>query len=361
MDLGTVDNVQPTGVRLRNHVSFAFAPGDTFMVLERDGYGAIIHKQLPLDVTSEGTDISLATFSTASGEVLASRGVMLPRWIADARTRHSGAFVDEDHIVAVSTSTRYFIGAIAALPLLHVDERTRAAALVLVPVGLLAGIALATAVLYLARLRWPCQRCSRARCGAGSSLAYQPIVDLRTGRWIGAEALIRWIRPGGEMVRPDLFIPVAEDSGLIHRITERVMELASSDAAGLSASDIRSSIWRSICRPTICMPPTRSACCVGWRRLPALALATWMIEATERGFVQPALASEILEQIRQMGIEIAIDDFGTGYSSLSLLARVPAGSISRSTRHSCEQSAPRRPPVRSSTTSSGSRKRCGSI
>src|SRR3974390_1971752 len=62
-------------------------------------------------------------------------------------------------------------------------------------------------------------------------LAYQPMLEVKGGRSVGSEALFRWRRPDGQFVRPDLFIPVAEETGLIHDITKEVMRLIAQDAS----------------------------------------------------------------------------------------------------------------------------------
>jgi sensor c-di-GMP phosphodiesterase-like protein len=202
-------------------------------------------------------------------------------------------------------SPRYDTGAVAALPLTYLNQRTRAFALLLVPVGALAGLVLAGAVLYLARLQLGMPSVIRSALRRKEFfLAYQPVVDLRTRRWVGAEALIRWRRSGGEMVRPDLFIPVAEDSGLILRITERVMDLVARDAPRVLAR--RPDFHFAINLSAKDMHDAGIAARVG--RL-----------AKDLGVASGGLAKATINTLRAGGAKVAIDDFGTGYSSLSYL------------------------------------------
>jgi len=317
--LGPVELTTSRRTRLRSNVELPFAPGTRFIVIERDGYAAVIHKDLPIDVATPGADVALATFALDGRRVLTSRGRVDPAWIARLGKANQATFNDGGHVVAVVKSRRYLTGTLAALPAAGLDAQVRAFARTLVPIGGLAGLVLAMVILYLARQRVAMPSVLRSALRRNEFfLVYQPIVELRTGRWIGAEALIRWRRPDGEMVRPDAFIPVAEDTGLIARITERVMELVAADvgtlfrdhphfhiAINLAASDLKSprtgDLLRRLARRTGAGP----------RNL--------IVEATERGFLHAHIASELIRSLRSDGICVAIDDFGTGYSSLSYL------------------------------------------
>jgi sensor c-di-GMP phosphodiesterase-like protein len=151
---------------------------------------------------------------------------------------------------------------------------------------------------------------------------YQPLVDLETRRCLGAEALVRWRRADGQRVRPDLFIPQAEDSGQICAITQRVIELVLNEqgeflkqhpdlyiSVNLAAADILDARFVK----------HAEALLIKYQVAPAQLL----YEVTERGLVDVALASSLLQTLRDSGHRIAIDDFGTGYSSLSYLQQLP--------------------------------------
>ena len=321
LDLGPPQLTRPSGVRLRTGVELPFAPGSSFIAVERDGYVAIIHKDLPIDISTSTTDVALATVARPEGRVLASRGTIDPAWFQRLGDAQAVTFVDDKHAVAVVASTRYLTAAIAAIPVVRLADSARSAALLLVPAGIIAGLVLAAAVLFLARLQLAMPAVIKVALRRHEFyLAYQPLVDLQTGKWVGAEALLRWRRPSGEMVRPELFISVAEETGLIEQVTERVFALLEKEARELFRANPRFHLGINLSATDLHSPSI-----VG--RLHRLRAAlgavpgTLMVEVTERGLANPDAAQQIIRAIRLDGINVAVDDFGTGYSSLSYLER----------------------------------------
>jgi sensor c-di-GMP phosphodiesterase-like protein len=319
LPLGPVDLVLRSGATLRYNVSFPFASGVTFLVLEKLGYAAIVHKNLPIDATTAEKDVSLATLTLTNRQVIASRGFVKPQWVDALGDRQETTFVDDEYVVTVVRSVEYNTAGIAALPIQYLDRRTRELAIILVPVGLLAGLVLALAVLYLARQQLAMPALIRGALRRNEFfLAYQPVVELSTGKWVGAEALMRWRRPSGEMVRPDIFIQAAEDSGLIERITERVIKIVGQDAVKLFARHPEFHIAINLSSADLKSERTLGLV----ERLTAGLKAephNIIVEATERGFMHADAARKVIGSFRGIGIQVAIDDFGTGYSSLSYL------------------------------------------
>jgi diguanylate cyclase (GGDEF)-like protein len=155
---------------------------------------------------------------------------------------------------------------------------------------------------------------------------YQPLVDLRSGRPIGAEALVRWDHPTDGLRSPDQFIGLAEDSGLITRIGEHVLNDACAQAARWMAE--------SNGRDDLLVTVNLSARQVADEQIVDQVRAALdssgiephrlVLEITETVLMQDRdAAAATLWTLKGLGVRIAIDDFGTGYSSLAYLRRFP--------------------------------------
>jgi diguanylate cyclase (GGDEF)-like protein len=155
---------------------------------------------------------------------------------------------------------------------------------------------------------------------------YQPVVDLRDGHLVGAEGLVRWRRPGGELMMPGEFIALAEDSGAILSIGMSVLEQACRQTL----------LWNRQYRAD---DPLDIAVNLSVRQLQSTGLAGEIAEVVDRIGIDPGLVNlEVtesslmddteemirrLEQLKAIGLSLSMDDFGTGYSSLSYLRRLP--------------------------------------
>jgi diguanylate cyclase (GGDEF)-like protein len=155
---------------------------------------------------------------------------------------------------------------------------------------------------------------------------YQPIVDLKSGRLTGVEALLRWHHPTQDICPPDSFIPLAEETGLIVPIGRWVLgeacrhgrrwQTASSDGRPLTMSVNVSA--RQLVDPDFA---NDVATALAESQFPADLLTLEITESTLMSDSPPAV--ERMHELKSLGVRLAIDDFGTGYCSLSHLQRLP--------------------------------------
>ena len=159
-------------------------------------------------------------------------------------------------------------------------------------------------------------------------LEYQPKVDLQTGAITGAEALIRWLHPQRGLVSPMMFVPVAEDSGMILPIgmwvrREACLQARAWQDAGLPPLPVAVNISVVEFRDQNFLESVRAI--LKETRLEPRCLE---LELTESVLMQHAeKTTVVLQQLKAMGVQLAVDDFGTGYSSLSYLRRFPIDAL----------------------------------
>lgn len=155
------------------------------------------------------------------------------------------------------------------------------------------------------------------------SVHWQPVVDLRDGRLLAAEALVRWDSPELGRVAPDEFIAVAEDSGVIQDlgrwiITEALNQFAAWRAAGVAPPCIAVNVSARQFKDNELQPLLASL--LQSLQLPAEAVE---IELTESTLQSVESSQGRMTALRELGLRLALDDFGTGFSSLSMLRHLP--------------------------------------
>ncbi|HTJ99228.1 MAG TPA: EAL domain-containing protein [Bordetella sp.] len=155
-------------------------------------------------------------------------------------------------------------------------------------------------------------------------LVYQPIIDMSTGRLSGVEALLRWRHPRLGPVRPDLFIPAAEEHHIIDDLTRHMFELAANDLAMLNLPP-GCHLGVNVCGAHMASDRFVADVDTLLARLRAYNGVTLMLEVTERHALPdtPALRGH-MAVLRERGVRWALDDFGTGHSSLSYLEKLHA-------------------------------------
>jgi len=154
------------------------------------------------------------------------------------------------------------------------------------------------------------------------SVFYQPQVEIRKGNIVGAESLIWWQKPNGDMVPPDRFIPIAVTSGLMRRITGWVLEETVRQCKEWRLADLFKGRFSVNLSPTDLKHPDLAPSVLEILNANNLDPSILELEFTEGMMIESVDAViENHRQIRDNGIGLAIDDFGTGYSSLAYLRR----------------------------------------
>jgi diguanylate cyclase (GGDEF)-like protein len=164
----------------------------------------------------------------------------------------------------------------------------------------------------------------RALADGAFELHYQPLVDVRANRVTGFEALLRWRHPGGHMVSPAQFIPLAEEIGLIVPLGTWVMHAACAAAAS----------WPAHLRVAVNVSPVQfkgsglADCVTSALSASGLPPRCLELEITESVLLADNAATlDVLRDLRARGVRISMDDFGTGYASLSYLRSFPFDKI----------------------------------
>jgi sensor c-di-GMP phosphodiesterase-like protein len=147
---------------------------------------------------------------------------------------------------------------------------------------------------------------------------YQPIIDMNTGRCIGAEALVRWRKPDGTMISPAVFISVAESNGIVKEITRQVIRNTIRDLGHLLSRRKELSVGINLSTDDL-IDPTTLATIQDALRGTGVDPHQIKIEIVERAFANDQECREAVSRFRKAGHKVFIDDFGTGYSSLSYL------------------------------------------
>ncbi|MFM2087858.1 MAG: hypothetical protein RLZZ237_2727 [Pseudomonadota bacterium] len=294
------------------------------------GVAYLSHKVLidPVRFADVITDdeIQLA-MATSSGAVLGTLHDPDPALVKSLmeREKTGGAGSDAKTIYAVVPGDG--LTAIVTEPRSKLEARLRNEQIVLLPLGLLFAALIVAGIVWVSRRRLSLLGELKLAVEQREFFVhYQPIIALDTGVCVGAEALIRWRRPDGSMIRPDLFIPVAEEGGLILAITDQLIDNVIADMRAALVADRALHIAINLCASDI---ETGRVLDVLEQSLAGTGIEAQQIwlEATERGFINVEAARATIEKARARGHAVAIDDFGTGYSSLSSLQNLPLDAL----------------------------------
>ncbi|WP_457981045.1 EAL domain-containing protein [Ectopseudomonas composti] len=246
------------------------------------------------------------------------------QWMPHTGLVRAGLLPENALARVVLSSTRYPYTVRAAFPsgarLTYMREQYLMLFVLMALLGVLAGVG---SYWLLARSSSPRQELRRV-LQAGEFIPYfQPLVRSGSLQWTGVEVLMRWKHPGEGLVRPDLFIPLAETCGLIVPMTNELMRQTAKVLAPVAQQlghgfHVGINISTAHCRSRDLLDECRTF-------LDAFepGQVILVLELTERELLEPdTFTAQLFADLDDMGVKIALDDFGTGHSSLSYLQKL---------------------------------------
>jgi len=237
-------------------------------------------------------------------------------------TLPQGLTVDHKHdrlISRFSFDEVFPIDIVAVEPISNLWSRFRKTLEIAVPIGVILAALWVYGIWRYGRYRMSLESELREALRKGRvKVRYQPIIDLASGRCVGAEALARWQRGDGDYVNQDVFIRVAEEADVGPMLTQSVVKTVLREMGGLLREQPRLSISLNMTKQDLV---DETFLYLLNTRLASAQLTPQSIdlEITERALVNNADTRALIRAFRKTGHHIAVDDFGTGYSSLSYL------------------------------------------
>ena len=316
--------VTPSGISIYLNRPLLAAPG-LFGDITRSGlvnfvavHGAFDHlREAPMLYST-----TLANHST--GLVLRTAGE--PLALTSAEVLSEKTLFRNGVLYIARCSERY---APCAITSIRLSEAWRAEAHVLngfLAIGAIAGLALGVTRMLRPHRRSLVSQLRRALRRNLITLVYQPIVDVKTGEILGAEALARWIDEDGNYIRPDVFVAAAEELGFIGKLTRNVLGIIAAELGDFLRDHPSFRVNVNISAGDLADPkfvPMLEKLLRRHRIRPQ----SISLELTERSTADHALAIASIGRLRSLGHTFLIDDFGTGYSSLAYLNQLQVDGI----------------------------------
>ncbi|MGD0345175.1 MAG: EAL domain-containing protein [Terracidiphilus sp.] len=321
VSLGKPDLVTEQGVSEYFNKHLDSQPSHPLNVFAIGAFAMIVDPNLAVNISTEGPDVELAAFvpSSANRDRVAAQGQDFPSdWFETTDQGTQSTILNNGYLVSRVSSASWDLAVVAATPQDYIYQRISHFAVIFLPIGVLCGAIFSLMIGLLARMHSSFPTMLRRALKDGSLyVLYQPVVELSTRRVIGAEALVRWRSRYADM-RPDYFIPQAEQCDMIQLITEQVLAMVARDLPQFLKMDRNFCVAVNFSAADLCDSRTVDAM-DQFLRISGARPENIEVEATERAFLQGPQTAEIIDALRAKGFSVAIDDFGTGYSSLSCL------------------------------------------
>ena len=322
MTVGSPDYVSATKTTFRRARALTIAP-ETPLLLVSDarGFTGLVHPSLVFGLAGPSDGLASGLISASTRELILKSGDAGFDWttVQLPPEQKSGLVTLDGQLVAWQRSPKWDHFAYAAVPLTAVSMLFGRFSLWLLPMGVVIGVAVLIIMRRLIAARASLPALLKNGLARGEIYpVYQPIVDMRTGRWVGAEVLARWRQPNGDFVSPDVFVAIAERHGLIGKLTRTILEASTNDMADLVRNRPGFYLSVNVASADLREPDFVdfvTACC----RARGLGNERLHLEITERNEVDAEMAAETIRTLRGLGLRVGIDDFGIGYSNLAYL------------------------------------------
>ncbi len=316
------DHVTEEGVGLHLDITPRASFGRRMLSLQRGDYDTLMDPGHFVDVIDR-PQVRVA-LATPDGRLIAQQGIR-NQALLEALLRNPGNGMDDSTLYASARSEQWL--AIATAPRTQLLSAFREQAGILLPLGLLLAIGCGGGAWWLLQRRLSLRGELATALRRGELYCtYQPLIALGTGVCIGAEALIRWQRPDGSHVRPDLFIPIAEEHGMIQDITDFVIHTVVREMRELLLEDRNAHIAINLAPEDMSTPRALKVIAQALEGTGIASTQIWL-EATERGLMDIERARAVIAAARHAGHSVGIDDFGVGYSNLQYLQQLPVNAL----------------------------------
>lgn len=305
-----------TNVAIYYYRDTPFYSGHKMVYMRKGNYVAVVNPLSCSEVMSTDENLQFGIFDTVTNDFFSLSNHAESKYLSKLIRNKDATFQVGSRYYAIAQSSVRPIAIIVSTSSQRIYQKWFHQLSLTLPLGLICSVII---LLMWSRTRQqfnsPARMLQRALQKRQLCLHYQPIVDIKNGTCVGAEALLRWPGFNGPVMSPVEFIPLAEKEGLIARVTDYVIEELYQDlgaflaahpelyiSINLSASDFHSARLISLIEQK--------------NRQFGVKAHQIKIEVTERGVIDVTKTAPVVQAFRRSGFEIAIDDFGTGYSNL---------------------------------------------
>ncbi|WP_227318467.1 EAL domain-containing protein [Cedecea davisae] len=303
-------------VAINYYLDTPFYAGHKMTYMRRGNYIAVINPLTWSEVLSEDDSLVYGVFDTVTRSIFSLSPGADSDLLHGFILRGEKTFTYDNRFYTINYSAKRPIAVIVSTSETLFNRQWYHQLTLTLPLGVICSLII---LMMWSRTRQqlnsPRRMLQRALARKQLKLHYQPIIDIQNGHCVGAEALLRWVNFNGQTISPGTFIPLAESEGLIHKISDYVVDAVFKDfgefladhpglyvSINLSAADFHSSRLINVLTERIKAYNIRPG--------------QIKIEVTERGFIDVEKTRPVIQEFRNAGFKVAIDDFGTGYSNL---------------------------------------------